>query len=101
MNAAENNIYCNQCGQAFKPAIKETMAREDGIALFGQPVYVGAFACPSCGKIYVYSVMTEDMKKKLQGVPSRSKRKRIVKEEKRMRELYVKELQKHGDNVFI
>lgn len=93
-------IYCDICGKEFLPRQKEVEAVNDGIQLCGEPVYIRAFDCPHCGKIYVVSVMTEDMKRKLEsGTLRYSKRKQLERKEKNLRTKYVLMLQKSGDSI--
>lgn len=56
-----NNVKCDDCQEEFEPKQKETWCIEDGKAIIGNPVRVRAFMCPHCERVYITSVMTQEM----------------------------------------
>lgn len=87
-----NMCKCDNCGSEFLIRQKEVRCEEDGVKLCGQPVTVRAFMCPECGKMYVVSVMTDDMIERFKVIVRKEEKEKVIKEEKELRRIYINSL---------
>lgn len=85
-------VTCDKCEKAMEVHPKEVICEADGIAICGEPVYVTAFMCPFCGKIYVSAVLTEKMKAELRKSLTKSEKKRLKMKADVLREKYIEHL---------
>lgn len=90
------NVICDKCGIDFPVIPTETRCEEDGKVLVGKAVTVRAFQCPYCKKIYITSVMTDEMKEELKNKLSREEIRRLQRREEKLRKKYIRELERLG-----